>query len=150
MLIWTVTDRVLGPFTLWSRGAADHRKIEDMVVWPVPKDLKGLRGFMGLTSYYRKFVKDFGKIVWPLTRFLKKDNFLWDEQALLAFETLKTTLTTIPALAVPNFEKEFIVETDVFGKGLGVVLMQEGKRIAYMSQTLFDKAQKRSQYMREN
>lgn len=47
--------------------AADPKKIEDMLKWPIPKDLKGLRGFLEITSYYRKFVKNYGKLAWPLT-----------------------------------------------------------------------------------
>ena len=129
--------------------AADPNKVKDMLDWPTPTDLRSLRGFLGLTGYYRRFVENYGKLAWPLTQQLKKDNFTWGKEAQLAFEKLKQAMTSLPVLAVPSFNKPFIIETDASGKGIGAVLMQEGRPIAYMSQVLSDRAQNKSVYERE-
>ena len=129
--------------------AADPNKVKDMLDWPTPTDLRSLRGFLGLTGYYRRFVENYGKLAWPLTQQLKKDNFTWGKEAQLAFEKLKQAMTSLPVLAVPSFNKPFIIETAASGKGIGAVLMQEGRPIAYMSQVLSDRAQNKSVYERE-
>ncbi|XP_072077108.1 uncharacterized mitochondrial protein AtMg00860-like [Arachis hypogaea] len=111
-----------------------------MVDWPVPRDLKGFRGFIGLTGYYRHFVKNYGGITWPLTQLLKEDQFKWGNEAQTAFEAPKTTMVIVPVLAVPSFSKPFAVETNASGKGIGAVLLQEGRLVAYMSQKLSEQA----------
>jgi hypothetical protein len=72
----------------------DPKKIEAMQDWPHPKTLKILHGFLGLTGYYRKFVKDYGKIVAPLTALLKKNSFTWTPTTSQAFQTLKMAMCT--------------------------------------------------------
>lgn len=120
-----------------------------MLHWPIPKNLKGLRGFLGIIGYYRKFVRGYENIAWRLTQLLKKDGFKWSSEAQEDFEKLKIAMTTVPILAMPDFEKEFIVEIDASRQGIIVILMQEGKPICYMSQTLSTKAQQKLVYERE-
>lgn len=103
----------------------DHGKVHCILDWLVPKIVKGARGFLGLTGYYRKFVKDYGKIAKPLTKLTKKDSFSRGEAAMESFNLLKKIMTTPLVLVLPNFVVPFEVECDVVGRGIGAVLMQQ-------------------------
>jgi len=133
-----------------ARGVATKpSKITAVQQWPTPKNLKELRGFLGLTGYYRRFVHHYGIIARPLTNLLKKKQFQWTPQATLAFEALKKAMSETPVLALPNFAIPFIVETDACATGVGAVLMQENKPIAFLSKALGPTHQHLSIYEKE-
>ncbi|MCI09678.1 Ty3/gypsy retrotransposon protein, partial [Trifolium medium] len=139
----------LGQFITKEGVSTDPVKIQAVSSWPIPINLKQLRGFLGLAGYYRRFVKDFGKIAQPLTELLKKDSFLWSELATKAFMDLKNALISAPVLGLLDFSKQFIVETDASGKGIGAILMQDHHPLAYISKALGPKQQAMSVYERE-
>ncbi|CAB0006704.1 unnamed protein product [Nesidiocoris tenuis] len=119
----------------------DDRKLEAVRNYPVPTSVKHVRAFVGLCSYYRRFVKSFASIAHPLTHLTKKDvHFQWGPEQQLAFETLKERLTSPPILAYPDFTSSFILATDASGCGVGAVLSQlhDGKEhpVAYASRAL--------------
>jgi hypothetical protein len=104
----------------------DPKNIEAMQAWPHPKTLKILHGFLGLTGYYQNFMKNYGKIVTPLTVLLKNNSFTWNPTTAQDFQTLNIAMCTTPVLALPDFKNTFVLECDSSGKGIGIVLMQEG------------------------
>jgi hypothetical protein len=114
----------------------DLEKIEAMINCPSPKNTKALQRFLGLMGYYQKFIRKCGEIAKPLTQLLKKDAFGWLPLAEHAFEKLNEAMTRAPILALPDFSKGFVVECDACGSGIGVVLMQERRPIAYFIQAL--------------
>ena len=92
---------------------------------------------MGLTSYYCRFVQDFSILATPLTKLLRKNvKFVWTEECQRSFEELKACLTSAPVLTLPTSDGEIVIYNDASKKGLGCVLMQYGKVIAYASRQL--------------
>lgn len=116
--------------------STDPKKITVVQHWPIPTNIKLLRGFLGLAGYYRRFTQGFGSICRPLHDLLKKEGFVWIDDATTTFGTLKQALISAPVLVMPDFSLPFVVETDASGRGIGVVLMQQGHPIAYISKSL--------------
>ncbi|KAJ4764940.1 polyprotein [Rhynchospora pubera] len=129
--------------------ATDPHKIDVMINWPVPQTVKALRGFLGLTGYYRKFIRDYGSISKPLTDLTRKNAFLWNTHAQLAFDKLKSAMSEAPVLALPDYTKKFVIETDASALGIGAVLMQDNKPLAFLSKSLGVKNQGLSTYEKE-
>ncbi|GJR86817.1 putative reverse transcriptase domain-containing protein [Tanacetum coccineum] len=115
----------------------DPAKIESIKDWASPKTPTEIRQFLGLAGYYRRFIEGFSKIAKPMTKLTqKKVAFEWGDKQEAAFQTLKNKLCSAPVLALPQGSKNFIVYCDASHKGLGTVLMQNEKVIAYASRQL--------------
>ena len=131
----------LGHFISQDGISVDNRKIDVIRQWPMPANTSDVRSFLGIASYYRKFVKHFAAIAMPLTDLLHKDNvFRWQNAEQEAFEQLKMSLTTAPVLALPDPSKPFLVTTDASDYAIGAILSQDqGKGeqpIAYESRKM--------------
>ncbi|KAJ0441335.1 putative nucleotidyltransferase, Ribonuclease H [Helianthus annuus] len=133
-----------------SKGVAvDPEKILTIQQWPTPRNVKHIRSFLGLTGYYRCFIKNYASIGGPLTDLLRKDAFSWNDTTLNAFVTLKNLLSSTPILRLPDFSKPFTIETDASGTGIGAVLSQDKHPLAYFSKKLCPRMQHASAYHRE-
>lgn len=104
----------------------------------IPKSQKQIKQFLGATGYYRKFIKDYSKIAYPMVKYLKKDCILNinDPDYIKAFQQLKTLITNHPVLQYPDFDKTFKIQTDAGNNAIGAVILQNGLPIAYTSRTL--------------
>lgn len=127
----------------------DLAKVDTVAAWPTPTTVRALRGFLGLTGYYRKFVWDYNVVARPLTQLFMKQAFRWSSEADTAFTLLKHALTTGPALHLPDLERRFIVNCDASGMGFGVVLHQDDGPIAFYSRPVAPQHSKLAAYERE-
>jgi len=130
--------------------STDESKISTIVHWTTPTTLKELRGFLGITGYYRKFIRHYAVISQPLTALLKKGAmFIWTNLTETTFTTLKNALVTAPVLALPNFQLPFTIETDASDTGIGAVLSQQNHPIAFVSKSLGPRNKGLSVYEKE-
>ena len=121
--------------------ATDLDKIKAVKMWPIPKSVREVRSFLGLCSYYRRFVLNFSTIAKPLNKLTEKGgNFAWSAACQSTFDCFKCKLTETPILSFPHYDGLFILDTDASGVGIGAVLSQvqsgEEKVISYHSKCL--------------
>ncbi|XP_062230062.1 uncharacterized protein LOC133927630 [Phragmites australis] len=135
---WRMYRVVFLGFVVTADGIqVDEEKIKAIKDWPTPKNVSQVRSFHGLAGFYRRFVKDFSAIAAPLNNLTKKDvPFKWGDEQDQAFEELKRKLCEAPLLQLPDFGKTFEIECDASGIGIGGVLLQERKPVAYFSEKL--------------
>jgi hypothetical protein len=134
---WLDNVKFLG-HTISSEGiSVDPTKVQEVMDWKPPTLVHQIRSFLGLAGYYHRFIPDFSKIAKPMTELLKKEiKFHWDDKCEEAFHTLRKLLTTAPVLAQPDCTKPFDIYCDASRIGLGCVLMQNNRVIAYASRAL--------------
>ena len=134
---WLEKVNFLGHVISGEGIAVDPSKIEAVLQWKPPRTVTEIRSFLGLAGYYRRFIEGFSKLALPLTRLTRKGQaFVWDHKCEDSFLELKRRLTTAPVLVLPNPNDNFEVYCDASKQGLGCVLMQDRKAVAYASRQL--------------
>jgi len=134
---WLTTIAFLGLILSEEGVAVDPAKVEAVTNWKQLTTVTEVRSFLGLAGYYRRFIEGFSKIARPMTELTKKDKkFVWTEACEKSFQELKKRLTTALVLTLPDIHKDFVAFCDAPQQGLGCVLMQDGKVVAYASRQL--------------
>ncbi|WZZ15171.1 hypothetical protein YC2023_108260 [Brassica napus] len=134
---WQKSIGFLGHIVSGEGVSVDPEKIRAIKDWPRPCSATEVRSFLGLAGYYRKFVKGFASLAQPMTRLTGKDiKFTWSEECGKCFSALKDMLTSATILVLPEADQPYVVYTDASITGLGCVLTQHGKVIAYASRQL--------------
>ena len=115
----------------------DPAKVQIVLDWPTPTSVSEVRSFMGLAQYFRKFIQGFATLAAPLTALFKKDTeFVWSQACMQAFQHIKELLTSAPCLKLPDLDERFEVVTDASGIGVGGVLMQQNRPVAFEGRKL--------------
>jgi hypothetical protein len=129
----------------------DDHKVKAILDWEPPKSVPALRSFLGLASYYRKFIKNFAKIAAPLTNLLKKSavTYDWDEACDEAFGTLKGILMKAPVLKLSDFDKDFEIHSNAFDFAIGGVIVQDERPVAFESKKLSETKRRRPTHEKE-
>jgi hypothetical protein len=135
--------KILGHIVSATGISTDPEKVKAVIDFPQPKDLKNVQSFVGLCSYYRKFIRNFATVARPLTDLTKKDRpFIWGTEQQASFDELKTLMTTTVILAFPEYDLPMEIHADACGYGLGCVLLQTingaERPLAYASRILSD------------
>jgi hypothetical protein len=134
---WLSEINLLGHTISQDGVSVDPEKVQEVMDWKPPTTVWQIHSFLGLAGYYRRFIPDFSRIAKPMTELLKKGvKYEWSQKCEDAFHTLRQHLTTAPVLAQPDNAKPFEVYCDASGTGLGCVLMQDNRVIAYASRAL--------------
>nr|GEX58972.1 putative reverse transcriptase domain-containing protein [Tanacetum cinerariifolium] len=134
---WLSSVAFLGHIVSAEGITMDPAKVEAITKWPRPTSVTEVRSFLGLAGYYRRFVEGFSRLALPLTKLMRKgEKFVWNEEREKSFEELKQRLVSAPVLTLPSGSGGFQIYSDASKKGLGCVLMQHGKVIAYASRQL--------------
>ena len=112
----------------------DPDKVKAVLAWPQPDSLPKLRSFLGLATYFRKFILGFAAMVAPLHHLTKNDvPYIWSSDCQIAFDAVKEALTSAPTLRMPDPELPYELICDASGHGVGAVLLQDGQPVAYES-----------------
>jgi len=134
---WLSEVSFLGHIIFGNGIAVDPSKVDVVSQWETLKSVTEIRSFLGLVGYYRRFIEGFSKLALPLTLLTCKGKpFVWSTQCESSFSELKQRLTSAPILILPKPDEPFVVYCDASKLGLGGVLMQEGKVVAYASRQL--------------
>ncbi|MCH87014.1 retrotransposon protein [Trifolium medium] len=134
---WLDEVKFLGHVISQGGVSVDQSKVEAVLNWERPRNITEVRSFLGLAGYYRRFIESFSQIALTLTRLTRKDTpFVWNEECEESFGQLKERLTQAPVLIIPDPNRSFVVFCDASTKGLGCVLMQDDRVVAYASRQL--------------
>ena len=134
---WLTEVGFLGHVVSASGVSVDPEKVKAIMSWERPKLVFEIHSFLGLAGYYRRFIQDFSQLATPMTRLTRKEvKFVWDDSCERAFQELKRRLTSAPILIVPEMGQRYTVYCDALNDGLGCVLMQSGRVVAYGSRQL--------------